>query len=129
MADYTYQELMRMQNDAIRRAEDMQKRARRTVGIEEGEGKKKEREYTPAQEPRRIKMPEGYLNTEHKASQGECNSVGSGVGEGFWADSIKSPFGEISIDSDKALLLSLIMLLSEEQADELLIMALLYMLT
>ena len=44
-------------------------------------------------------------------------------------DKIKSVFGDVNIDSDKALLLSLILLLSEEKADELLIMALIYMLT
>ena len=42
---------------------------------------------------------------------------------------MKSVFGDLNIDSDKALLLSLILLLSEEKADELLIMALIYMLT
>ena len=44
-------------------------------------------------------------------------------------DKMKSVFGDLNIDSDKALLLSLILLLSEEKADELLIMALIYMLT
>ena len=44
-------------------------------------------------------------------------------------DKIKNIFGDLNIDSDKALLLSLILLLSEEKADELLIMALIYMLT
>ena len=41
MADYTYQELMRMQNDAIKRVEDMQRRARKTAGFsEENENEK-----------------------------------------------------------------------------------------
>ena len=35
MADYTYSEIMRMQNDAIKRVEDMQRRARETAGFSE----------------------------------------------------------------------------------------------
>jgi hypothetical protein len=41
----------------------------------------------------------------------------------------ETPFGDLNIDEDKALLLALILLLSEEGADELLVMALIYMLT
>ena len=38
MADYSYQDLMKMQNDAIRRAEDMQRRARQSAGLEREKG-------------------------------------------------------------------------------------------
>jgi hypothetical protein len=44
-------------------------------------------------------------------------------------DGIKSAFGDMKIDEDKALLLSLVLLLAEENADETLILALLYMLS
>ncbi len=128
MADYTYQELMKMQNDAIRRVEDMQKRARRTAGIE--------REEKPHEAPDTVKrIPQsGYLQQngtgekqpllqEKSPSRKAEDSRESGVFE-----KIKNGIGELNIDSDKALLLSLIMLLSEEKADELLIMALIYML-
>ena len=43
-------------------------------------------------------------------------------------DTLKKIFGELSMDSDKTLLLSLILLLTEEKADEMLILALLYIL-
>ena len=121
MADYTYQELMKMQSDAIRRAEDMQSRARRTAGFNDGEGE--EKQQLPPQEPRRVKMPEGYLASEKTNNQNTPQNKSNSIFE-----SIKSGLSDINIDSDKALLLSLIMLLSEEKADELLIMALIYML-
>ena len=44
-------------------------------------------------------------------------------------DGMKSVLGDVKIDEDKALILSLILLLSEENADETLILALLYMLS
>lgn len=126
MADYTYQELMRMQNDAIRRAEDMQARARKTAGIGE---EKQEKTFVPSQEPKRIKMPEGYLGNGHKEDniQDRKQDTVNNHNESF--EKMKNSLADIAIDSDKALLLSLIMLLSEEKADELLIMALIYMLT
>lgn len=124
MADYTYQELIRMQNDAIKRAEDMQARARKSAGLEENDLTKKKN--VPAQEPKRIQMPKGYLDigTEREKSQEQPKET-----QNDFFEKIKNGAGEIDIDSDKALLLSLIMLLSEENADELLIMALIYMLS
>jgi hypothetical protein len=69
-------------------------------------------------------MPEGYLGKENKkeAPQNQHHQ------QTDFTEKLKMGFGDINIDSDKALLLSLIMLLSEEKADELLIMALIYML-
>ncbi len=129
MADYTYKELMKMQNDAIRRVEDMQKRARQTAGLNEN---KNETSIASADKVKRIPQPSGYLD----ASRGDTEAkgqrtlpVGSLQATGSFDDRLKKMVGELNIDSDKALLLSLIMLLSEENADELLIMALIYMLT
>lgn len=136
MADYTYSEIMKMQNDAIKRVEDMQKKARKTAGLEK-EKEEKAQSNVPVQKPERVPMPNDYLEKlkdyatnsshtrkeevktgnrpeKHLASQNAGNS-------GFLSD--------FNMDEDKALLLSLIMLLSEEKGDELLIMALIYMLT
>ncbi len=126
MAEYTYQELMRMQNDAIRRAEDMQMRARKTAGLGE---EKQEKVFVPSQEPKRIKMPEGYLGNNQKRDSNQETKQNPPDSHNDAFEKLKSSFADIAIDSDKALLLSLIMLLSEEKADELLIMALIYMLT
>lgn len=150
MADYSYKDLMKMQNDAIRRAEDMQKRARQSAGLDNKENIKNN-QHTPntKQEPRRIPMPNDYLENlknygsnssktesdprekeENKREQKqEHKNNNQPKFQNNFEDKIKSIFGDLNIDSDKALLLSLILLLSEEKADELLIMALIYMLT
>lgn len=118
MADYTYQELMKMQNDAIRRVEDMQKKARQTAGLDNTETKKK----IPVEEPKHIPMPQNYLKTEK-------NSAPQPAQQGSNSNSnIKNLLMDINIESDTALLLSLLLLLAEENADESLIMALLYIL-
>lgn len=152
MSDYSYQDLMKMQNDAIRRAEDMQRRARQSAGLERGKGDNQTNATAKKEEPRRVPMPNDYLeNLKHYGSdsskneseprekeenkrdnrkeyRNEQNNKRPNFHNNF-EDKLKSVFGELNIDSDKALLLSLILLLSEEKADELLIMALIYMLT
>lgn len=149
MADYSYQDLMKMQNDAIRRAEDMQRRARQSAGLERGKGENQQNQTAKKEEPRRVPMPNDYLENlknygsnsskneseprekeENKSQQKqERKSNNQPKFHDSFEDKMKSVFGDLNIDSDKALLLSLILLLSEEKADELLIMALIYMLT
>ena len=149
MADYSYQDLMKMQNDAIRRAEDMQRRARQSAGLERGKGENQQNQTAKKEEPRRVPMPNDYLENlknygsnsskneseprekeeAKKEYKNEQRSNNQPKFQNSFEDKIKSIFGDLNIDSDKALLLSLILLLSEEKADELLIMALIYMLT
>ena len=152
MADYSYQDLMKMQNDAIRRAEDMQRRARQSAGLERGNGENQQNQTAKKEEPRRVPMPNDYLDNlknygsnsskneneprekdEKKKQQKQENKNEQNNNrpnfQNSFEDKMKSVFGDLNIDSDKALLLSLILLLSEEKADELLIMALIYMLT
>ena len=153
MADYSYQDLMKMQNDAIRRAEDMQKRARLSAGLERAKQDGQHTANTKKEEPRRVPMPNDYLENlksygstssnknDNEQREKEENKKESGKEykkeqsnnlpnfQNNFEDKIKSLFGDLNLDSDKALLLSLILLLSEEKADELLIMALIYMLT
>ena len=52
MPDYTYQELMKMQNDAIKRVEDMQRRARQSAGLDDEKSVLREEEIS-VQEPKR----------------------------------------------------------------------------
>lgn len=153
MADYSYQELMKMQNDAIRRAEEMQRRARQNAGLEREKQGNQQNITAKKEEPRRVPMPNDYLDNlknygstssnknDNEQRKKEENKKESGKEykkeqsnnlpnfHNNFEDKIKSLFGDLNIDSDKALLLSLILLLSEEKADELLIMALIYMLT
>ena len=149
MADYSYQDLMKMQNDAIRRAEDMQRRARQSAGLERGNGENQQNQTAKKEEPRRVPMPNDYLENlknygsnssknesepreeeeKKKEQKQEHKNNNQPKFQNSFEDKMKSVFGDLNIDSDKALLLSLILLLSEEKADELLIMALIYMLT
>ena len=133
MADYSYQDLMKMQNDAIRRAEDMQKRARLSAGLEKEKQEGQHTANTKKEEPRRVPMPDDYLEN---LKQYGSNSSRVGTDQNVKANNKAKPpneaqglLSDLNIDSDKALLLSLILLLSEEKADEVLIMALIYMLT
>lgn len=146
MADYTYSEIMKMQNDAIKRVEDMQKKARKTAGLEkEKEENEKPLKNIPSQEPRRVPMPNDYLeklknyasnssytgdeeHTEEKTEEEKPKNHDKRKQNVFF-EKTENTFGDLNIDEDKALLLALIMLLSEEKGDELLIMALIYMLT
>ena len=136
MADYTYAEIMKMQNDAIKRVEDMQKKARKTVGLEK-EASEKHQGNIPVQKPERVPMPNDYLeklkdyatNSSHTEEPKKQNNHSNEKDFAKQGISNNGVFGEFNMDEDKTLLLALIMLLSEEKGDELLIMALIYMLT
>ncbi|MBR2875872.1 MAG: hypothetical protein IKC01_01925 [Clostridia bacterium] len=153
MADYSYNEIMKMQNDAIKRVNEMQKRAKSVVNELTEEEKPLQKTASPKKEDavKRIKMPNDYLdelksfaatssyfeqnnkkddvqphhhpeqNTNHTKNTAE-NTVNSN-------DLFKNLLGGMELDSDKTLILSLILLLTEEKADEMLILSLLYMLT
>lgn len=168
MADYTYHELMKMQNDAIKRVEDMQRQARKTAGIsEEKERRNSSESYSQKQQnnaygvqkdqPKRVQMPDDYLSNlkEYAKSVADKNAYNDNSTENInpqeatknqsdfsgstqnrktpsakkSTDGLKGILGDIKIDEDKALLLSLVLLLSEEKADETLVLALLYMLS
>lgn len=118
MASYTYQDLMQMQSDAIKRVEEMQKKARVTAGLDAEENKSSPLKGRENEKPKHIPMPEGYLKSDkQKTTENKKQAFNITLGN-----------GDVEIDSDKALILSLILLLAEEQADELLLTALVYML-
>lgn len=163
MADYTYQELMKMQSDAIQRAEDMQRRARKSAGFYDdngvmannGNSQQGQPQEIRRDLPKRVHMPDDYLRElkEYANSVSNKKDVVAEQTEGMGfhndpeekgaprlhnikipsakksTDGLKGILGDIKIDEDKALLLSLVLLLSEENADEALILALLYMLS
>ncbi len=153
MSEYSYNELMKMQNEAIRRVEDMQRKARQSAGLGDAE-KQNDKEKSPPEraggqgvsrdEPKRVPMPNDYLDKlksyaadssraqsepDEKKEEPEKQHIHKGNTASNFSEGFKNILGDINIDSDKALLLSLILLLSEEGADETLIMALLYILT
>ena len=148
MAEYSYNEIMKMQNDAIKRVNEMQKRAR-TVVDEINEEKTAHNETPIKQnnqtEVNRVKMPNDYLDelkkfastssyfengennkthTKHQENKKENRPQSKGQN-----DTLKNILNDLNMDSDKALILSLVLLLTEEKADEMLILALLYILS
>ena len=69
MAEYSYNDIMKMQNDAIRRAEDMQRRARQSAGLEREKQEVQQNSRAKKEEPRRVQMPNDYLeNLKHYGS-------------------------------------------------------------
>ncbi len=147
MAEYSYNDIMKMQNDAIKRVNEMQKRAK-TVVEEINEEKTQAREIqTPqnSQNIKRVKMPDDYLD-ELKSFASTSSYFEGNKSEPIKReyvkekeenrpplkpqnDMLKNILGDLNMDSDKALILSLILLLTEEKADEMLILALLYILS
>lgn len=151
MAEYSYNEIMKMQNDAIKRVNEMQKRAK-TVVDEMNE--EKEQYHSPPikqnfpQSVNRVKMPNDYLDelknfastsshfeeseTEqntHRDYKETQNKKQTPKQHSTQKDNVKSILNDLNLDSDKALILSLILLLTEEKADEMLILSLLYILS
>ena len=148
MAEYSYNDIMKMQNDAIKRVSEMQNRAK-TVVEEINEEKPQQKETIKPQNAaniKRVKMPNDYLDelknfasTSSYFEESERNTVSpqeykKGKNETIpppkqQNDFLKNILNDLSMDSDKALILSLVMLLTEEKADEMLILALLYILS
>lgn len=144
MSDYSYSDIIKMQNNAMRRVEEMNSRANNiikhansalTSATQKDNARKLEKPY-------HVPMPDDYIRDlreyakkaaispyepEHKNNslQRTLNSLVSGSAN--LPKSIKNVLSDLNIDSDRALLLSLILLLAEEKSDEVLIIALLYM--
>lgn len=133
MSDYTYAEIMKMQNEAVRRVEEMQKRAQAAVGSGKNEENK---EKAPEKaEPKRVPMPPGWLDSLKEYAEKENGDqrvqkepLKSGAFDGL-SQRLGRAIGALNIDSDAALILSLVLLLSEEGCDEALLLSLLYILT
>lgn len=100
--DYSYSELMQMQDKAIERVREMQERARRTVEENPIEG-------IDEPPPREEEKPEEIFPPKIKSGIPK-----SGI-----------PLG-INMDKDKATVLPLLLLLMKEGADSLLLLALIY---
>ena len=147
MVEYSYNDIMKMQNDAVKRVSEMQKLSKTVVGEINEENLQQRESVGNKTSPsiKRVKMPDDYLNElknfaatssyfeeverketprEHEKVEKETTPLPKQQDD-FW----KNFLNDLSIDSDKALILSLVMLLTEEKADEMLILALLYILS
>lgn len=114
MKDYTYQDMLKMQEDAAVRVREMKRRAAIAVESEQAAEEEKEKVVIP-DEVRHISYPvELPEQIQDKKSEPEVKKSGL-------LDIIKS-------DSDSMLILFILLLLSQEETDYLTSLALLYLL-
>lgn len=118
MTEYSYSDLVKMQDQAIRRVREMQERARMTVRenpIPDIEAHTPSEELSAKQSPTRTENERNRKPSERPPKPPEKPHC-------------EKPKPPHSIDADRAILLPLIMLLNEEGADKMLLLALLYIL-
>ena len=131
MAEYSYNEIMKMQNAAIKRVNEMQKRAK-TVVDEINEEKERYQEapkkQNSPQNVNRVKMPNDYLDelksfastsSHFEESETEQNThrdyketqSKKETPKQYYTqkDTVKNILNDLNLDSDKALILSLIL--------------------
>ena len=134
MNDYTYQDMMRMQTEARERVLEMQKRSKNAADSFNGtqkayqQGNQQDSFQDPEElprVPRKISYPAGLREVVHRNSH-PVHNKGPGIDI---RRTLKSVFGDLSGDDyEKMLILSLCLLLTEDGADESLVMALMYLL-
>lgn len=156
MKEYTYSELAAMQEEAKQRVMEMQRKSKYAVedmnrafaqntktentSGEEQRGKCFSHCSIPvAQQPRNIQYPTGIVNRENEKHKAVCESNTAAVcmnnkntkqtnAKNDTVTRFANVFGKLSREeSEKMLILALCLLLSDEQTDENLIMALLYL--
>ena len=156
MKEYTYNDLLAMQEEAKQRVMEMQKKSKyavedmnktvfqNTVNKTVKETAEKRQTHSPhtvpiAQQPKSIQYPTGLVNSSQDKNKNtfaknspaknadKCNT-GKMPPKNDIALNFFNVFGKLSREeSEKMLILALCLLLSNEQADENLIMALLYL--
>ncbi len=114
MKDYSYQDMLKMQEDAAVRVREMKRRAAIAVEAEQSAAEEHEKNAIP-DEVRHISYPV-ELPEQIREKKGEPEAKKSGI-----LDIIKS-------DSDSVLVLFILLLLSQEETDYLTSLALLYLL-
>lgn len=121
--EYSYNELMQMQEKAIRRVHQMQERARQTMKNNplpdlEFEEREEEKSQPDAQRPDtqgreappQVKAEKVNIPNNNFPNQGRSNPLSN----------------LLTLDGDKAMILPLLMLLGKEGADNILLIALMY---
>ncbi len=102
----SYSEIIEMQNKALKRAESISRQEKQVLKAETAENSKPIYNYTP-REPKHTSLPVNIAKREEPKTETEKLSVP---------------------DSDRAMILSILLLLKNEGADEMLLLALLYIL-
>lgn len=105
--EYSYNDLVRMQEQAIRRVRDMQERARLTMQEQEGD---------PPEEESRFAEPVSDQDNKEEKPRPPLHKQGA-----------QNPLGNLlNLDKDKAVILPLLLLLGKESSDNILLLALMY---
>lgn len=123
MAEYNVSDVAAMQQDAIRRVQEMQRRAQEKVSYVN----QSTYQNQPSQPPKDTNFPsKEKINDSKKASCGYTKDTGEISGQ---IRSFLPPFLQniLDSDSDKILLILLIIFLQNEGADMILILALFYL--
>lgn len=121
--DYSYSEMLQMQEQAMKRVQDMQKKARQTAFEAQEEleptsvkeiPKKAVPDFfeQPKREPSHISMPVHFKENEPVRQEENIKLVKTGEESSFLSDIFEDP--------DKAIILALLLLLRSEGADEIL---------
>lgn len=133
MTEYSYSDLVKMQDQAIRRVREMQERARLTVRehpIPELQNEnataqnEKEKEASKIETPKTVQQTEDTKLSEKLEKRKDLACTKETARSDKKEDACRK-----ALDKDKAILLPLLMLLSREGADNALIIALLYILS
>ena len=128
--DYTYQELMAMQEEATQRVREMQRRAQLTAQRAQEELDRKKSESPPISAPQegppQAKAAEHSAHREKRETPLPVQEEEPHASQGAVPGKRPLPLGLAEGSSDQSLLLALMLLLNGEGADELLLLALLY---
>lgn len=136
MSDYSYTDMVKMQNEAKQRVLEMQKRSRDVLKSYNGEHatvkeRKHEKPYSEEELPRVPKTISFPAELPTNSRQQPNNRGHSANGRGLdLRAALNSVFGNLSEDEyEKMFILSLCLLLAEEHGDDSLIFSLMYLLT
>ncbi len=129
MNDYTYNDMMRMQDEAKRRVLEMQQRSKNVTESfnKAKQGNEENKEDNLPRIPKAVSLPAGLHGTDNKEGRGHYHGKNN---KADLRNTLYSVFGSLSDDDyEKMFILSLCLLLSKESKDDSLILALMYILS
>ena len=129
MNDYTYNDMMRMQDEAKRRVLEMQKRSKNVTDSfnKSNKGSENGKEDVLPRIPKAVSLPAGLHDADNKDRRGHTDGKNN---KANLRNDLYSVFGSLSDDDyEKMFILSLCLLLARESKDDTLILALMYLLS
>jgi protein tyrosine phosphatase len=128
MADFNKEneEMQRMQREAIHRVQEMQKRAKRTIEVENNNtNQNRQASATPFRKTKRNNEPVLKQQKNNEKINLTYPSVSQELQDN--QNALTDIFDSLMADSEKTMILILILLLSTEEADAGLLLALMYL--